>query len=118
METKEQLVTNIKSWIDIDNKIASLNKQARELKEQTKEITSELVNVMKNNEIDCFDVKDGKLIYSKTKTKAPLNKKNLMACLTPYFQNNSEMAQQLTEHIMNSREEKIKESIRRKKSDK
>ena len=74
-----------------------------------------LVDVMKSNEIDCFDLNDGKLIYSKSKYKKPISKKVLLDTLNGYFKNDSKIAQDLSEHIMNSREETVKEIIRRKK---
>ena len=63
MDTKEQLVNHIKEWIEIDNGISGLQKQIKQMRENKKELTSSLVNVMKSNEIDCFDINDGKLIY-------------------------------------------------------
>ena len=39
--------------------------------------TANLVDIMKTNNVDCFDVKNGKLIYTKKKVKAPLSKKHL-----------------------------------------
>ena len=71
MDTKEQLVNHIREWIEIDNGISGLQKQIKELRENKKELTNSLVNVMKSNEIDCFDINDGKLIYSKSKVKKP-----------------------------------------------
>ena len=115
MDTKEQLVNHIREWIEIDNGISGLQKQIKELRENKKELTNSLVNVMKSNEIDCFDINDGKLIYSKSKVKKPINKKTLLLALDNYFKEDSEMAKQLSEHILNSREETVKESIRRKK---
>jgi len=115
MDTKEELVKHIKEWIEIDNGITGLQKQIKELRENKKELTSSLVNVMKSNEIDCFDINDGKLIYSKSKVKKPINKKTLLSALDIYFKQDLEMAKQVSEHILNSREETIKESIRRKK---
>ena len=115
MDTKEQLVNHIKEWIEIDNGISGLQKQIKQMRENKKELTSSLVNVMKSNEIDCFDINDGKLIYSKSKVKKLINKKTLLSALDNYFKEDSEMAKQLSEHILNSREETVKESIRRKK---
>ena len=115
MDTKEELVTHIKSWITIDNEIVKLQKQIKSYRDEKKELTSSLVNVMKTNEIDCFDINDGKLIYSKSKVKKPINKKSLLNALEGFFKDDTEMASQLSEHILNSREETVKESIRRKK---
>jgi hypothetical protein len=115
MDTKDELVKHIKQWIEIDNGISELQKQIKQLKENKKDLTSSLMTVMKSNEIDCFDINDGKLIYSKSKIKKPINKKSLLTALDSYFKNDSKLVQEVSDHILNSREETIKESIRRKK---
>ena len=69
---------------------------------------------MKNNEIDCFDINDGKLIYSKNKIKAPLSKKHLLTSLTKYYQNDKDAAMKISQFILDTREIKYKETIRRK----
>ncbi len=115
MDTKEELVKHIRGWIQIDNDINTLQKQMKTLREDKKNLTASLVDVMKSNDIDCFDINDGKLIYAKSKYKKPINKKSLSDALQSYFKNDTELAQELSNHIMNSREETIKESIKRKK---
>ena len=115
MDTKEELVTRIRDWIKIDNEITKLQKQIKGFREEKKNMTTSLVDFMKDNEIDCFDINDGKLIYSKSKCKKPINKKTLLDALHVYFKNDDKTAQEVSEHILNSREETIKESIRRKK---
>uniref|UniRef100_A0A6C0BUM8 Uncharacterized protein n=1 Tax=viral metagenome TaxID=1070528 RepID=A0A6C0BUM8_9ZZZZ len=115
METKEQLVNTIKEWVSIDNRMRELSKQQKILRENKKEITKSLVEVMKSNEIDCFDINDGQLMYSQTKTKAPLNKKNISTILLSYFGDNKiEQIEDLTRHLLENREEKIRENVRRK----
>ena len=52
-----------------------------------KHLTDALVGIMKNNEIDCFDINNGKLICRTTKVKAPLNRENLVKALENYFAN-------------------------------
>jgi hypothetical protein len=115
MESKEELVNHIRGWIQIDNDIIKLQKEIKELRENKKTLTASLVDVMKSNEIDCFDINDGKLIYSKSKVKKAISKKTLFSALETYFEKDLELAKQLSEHILNSREESVKESIRRKK---
>ena len=66
MTEKEDLIDNIKTWIGLDNEIKLLQKEIKNRREQKKLLTSELVNVMKNNDIDCWNTGEGKLIYSKT----------------------------------------------------
>lgn len=114
MTEKEALIDNIKTWIGLDNEIKLLQKEIKNRREQKKLLTSELVNVMKNNDIDCWNTGEGKLIYSKTKTKAPLSKKHLLTSLLKYFQNDENSAKELSKFIMETREVKEKENIRRK----
>ena len=114
MESKQELVELIKEWISCDNKIKELQKVAKEIRLEKKTLTETLVSVMKDNEIDCFDINDGKLVYSKNKVKTPLSKKHLMSALMNYYKDDPKAAEEVSNFIMESREEKIKESIRRK----
>ena len=114
-ETKEQLVKNVKAWIQMDNEIKDFQKQIKERKDKKKEYTETLLHIMKDNEIDCFDINGGQLIYSKTKVKAPLNKNNLMAALLSFYNDDVGQAEKVSTFLMETREEKVRESIRRKK---
>jgi hypothetical protein len=112
-ETKAQLVQYIKSWIEVDNETRKLQKDLKTLRDNKKTLTDALVNVMKSNEIDVFDINDGKLVYAKTKVKAPINKTTLFTALMQHY-NDEDAAKKLSEFILDSRQEKVKESIRRK----
>ena len=114
METKDQLVSHIREWITVDNEIKVLQKQLKERREQKKTLTGSLVDVMKSNEIDCFDINDGKLVYAKTKTRTPLSKKHLLNSLLMYYKDDADKAQSISKFIMDSRDVKTNESIRRK----
>ena len=63
METKEELIENIKEWIKIDNEITKLKSEIRDKNNKKKQITEGLLNVMKKNEIDCFDINGGSLVH-------------------------------------------------------
>jgi hypothetical protein len=117
METKDQLVQHIKEWITIDEEIKSLQKEVKTRKEKQKDLTKELMDVMKTNEIDCFDLNDGKLVYTKSKTKQTINKKYLISTLIKCLEDPKD-AEKVTEFILENREEKIRENIRRKKDKK
>ena len=114
MEDKRELIENVKSWITIDNEIKTLQKTLKEKKKEKKLYTENLVEIMKSNDIDCFNMKSGKLIYTRKKVKSALSKKHLFASLQQYFKNNDQIIQELGTFILESREEKIKENIRRK----
>jgi hypothetical protein len=111
---KSVLVNNVKEWIEIDNELKELQKAAKERRQRKKELTEQLVNVMKTNEIDCFDINGGKLIYSKNKVRTALSKKHLLKALTMFYKNDPLQVTEVTNFILNSRDEKIRETIRRK----
>lgn len=114
MNTKEELVKNIKKWISYDYEIKNLQKSMKEIREKKKELTKSLIDVMKNHEIDCFDINDCKLLYTKNKVKTPLNKNNLMIALEKYFENESVNVEEVTNFILDNREIKIKENLKKK----
>ena len=114
METKEQLVYNIKEWITIDNEISQLRLKMKEKNSMKKNLTEQLVGVMKKNEIDCFDINDGSLIYKQNKIKKPLNGKTLLSAISSFYKDDQGIAENLTKHIMENREEKVKEIIKHK----
>lgn len=111
--TKEQLVSVVKEWVTLETEIKTLQKHIKERRARKKELTSALVDTMKTNEIDCFDISDGKILYSQNKVKAPVSKKHLMSCLSQYFEkSNPDVAQELTTFILESREVNVKDNIR------
>jgi len=111
---KEQLVSNIKEWIKMDNEISKLKAEIKERTNKKKLLTENLVTVMRNNSIDCFDINGGTLVYKKNKVKKPINGKTLLAALKNYYKTEPEIAEELAKHVMDSREEQIKEVIKRK----
>ena len=114
MSSQEDLLNNVKTWLDIDNQIRTLQKEIRDRRKLKKELTNNLVGIMKTQDIDALNVPDGQLIYNKTKTKAPLSKKHLLLSLSTYFKNDQRMFDELSKYIMESRQEKEKENIKRK----
>ena len=114
MSDKEELIEILKKWVQIDNTILKHKAEIKDLKTEQKDLTDLLLNIMKSNEIECFDIKDGKILYTTRKTKAPLNKKNLEKMLSNYFEEDMEKANNLCEYLLNNREEKVTENIKRK----
>jgi hypothetical protein len=112
--SKEEMIMHIKKWIQFDNDIKQLQDDLKAKKESRKQHTQQLVSIMKSNEIDCFDVNNGKLLYSKTKVKAPLNKTQMVQALMSYFNNDEPRVRELEDRLMSARTEKVTETIRRK----
>ena len=112
--SNEELLENVKTWLNIDNEIRTLQKEIKNRRKIKKQLTGNLVDIMKKSDIDQLNIPDGQLIYKKNKTKAPLSKKHLLKSLSLYFKNDARMVGELGKFIMNSREEKEKENIKRK----
>lgn len=112
--TKEELISNIREWIKIDNDLINLKKEIKNKTTHKKTLTENLVKVMKSNAIDCFDINGGALVYSQKKTKKPISAKYLLLQLEKYYKEQPEMAKEVTQHLMDNREENVKEDIKRK----
>ena len=114
METKEQLINTIKRWVKIDNEIRVLNKELSARKNEKKKISSELIEVMRKNEIDNFELKDGEIQYVKRNVKKPITQKALLGILSEYYKGDLLKASEMNNFIIENREEVVKESIVRK----
>lgn len=112
--TKELLVNNIKEWIKIDNEVSKLKAEIKDKTNKKKILTENLVTVMKTHNIDVFDINGGTLVYKKNKVKKPINGKSLLTALQNYYKTDPNIAEEITKHVMDSREEQIKETIKRK----
>lgn len=114
LSIKDELILTIKEWIKIDTEISKLKTELKEKTTKQKELTGTLVNIMKNNSIDCFDINGGSLIYKKRKTRKTISGKFLLAQLEEYYKENPEVAKEITNKVLENREEVIKEEIKRK----
>jgi hypothetical protein len=114
METKEQLVKTIRDWVKLDNDIRKLQKEQLKRKNDKKVLSQSLMDIMKKNEIDCFDINDGQICYTKKNVKKPITKKVLLELLAKYYDGDLLKANDINNFILNNREEEVKEVIVRK----
>jgi len=109
---KEQLKSNVKTYLEIDDQIKALNKAIAERRKQKTKLNDEILNTMKQFEIDNMNTKNGRLIYSVTKTSKPLNKTSLLKGLNIYF-NNEDTSKAVTKIVLDNREKVEKVKLRR-----
>jgi phage gpG-like protein len=112
--TKDDLILHIKEWIKIDNEITNLKSQLKEKTTKKKELTESLVNVMKSNSIDCFDINGGSLIYKQRKTKRTISGKFLLSQLEEHYKEQPELAKEITKKVLDNRSKVVKDEIIRK----
>ena len=112
MSTKEQLIGLIKIWIENDNEIKILQDNIKKKKEDKKQITDQLLDVMKTNEIDCFDINGGKILHKTAKVRAPVSKEYLYKALSEYFGDTPSIdCNQINELVFTNRPIKERHSI-------
>jgi hypothetical protein len=111
---KDDLIIYIKEWIKIDNDIINLKTQVKQKTTKKKELTESLVNVMKVNNIDCFDINGGALIYKQKKTKRTISGKFLLTQLEEHYKDQPELAKELTKKVLENRINVVKDEITRK----
>ena len=58
------------------------------------------MDIMKDNEIDCFDLKDGQICYDKKTVKKPITKKTLFDVLTKYYEGDIHEANNVKDFII------------------
>jgi hypothetical protein len=114
METKEELLMGVRNWVSIDNEIAQHKAEIKKLNEQKKLLTQSLVDTMKKNDIDCFDIKGGSIAYKRNVTKKAISAKSLLQALGEYYKDDGKTAEELTQYILDNREVQVKETIARK----
>ena len=115
---KEELVRIIKEWVKNDNETRTLQKEVMKRKLEKKNITIRLMEIMKQNQIDCFDINDGHILYKKKTVKKSITKTLLMNILSNYYEGNQEKATEVNTYIMDNRPVITSESIVRKISTK
>lgn len=111
---KDELIHIIKDWIKNDNEIRALQKEQIVRKQEKKKITARLVDIMRNNEIDCFDINDSQILYKKKNVKKPLTKSDLVEILNTFYKGDTDKVSELNTFITENRKTSVKETIIRK----
>ena len=74
--------TNVKDWLEMDEKIKTLKKQVREMKKiRNKQLEPKITGFMRSYNISDLNTESGKLRCNERNTKAPVNKKSIQESL-------------------------------------
>jgi|APSaa5957512535_1039671.scaffolds.fasta_scaffold60363_1 hypothetical protein len=111
MDTKEELKFNIKGYLEYDRKIKRLQNEIKLLKAEQKKASYNLMDIMRSNDIDCFDLNEGRLMYKKNSVKKAIGKKYLLTILSKYFNGDEDKVNDLNEFIHMNRESVERETI-------
>ena len=106
----------VKEWVHMDNEISQYQKRIRVLNGEKKEISKKLLECMKQSQIEQINLNgDESILYKKSVSKKPVNKKSLDVLLQQYLQNTDVEVNELLSFIFDNRETVEKESIVKKK---
>ena len=96
--------TRVGQWLELDEKIASLERQARELKKiKNKQLEPEITGFMRKFNVNDINTNSGKLRCNERNTKKPLNKINIRENLSKII-TDSERVDQAIDLIWSNRE--------------
>jgi hypothetical protein len=109
---QEQLKTDVKEYMELDDQIKSLNKAVAQRRKTKSKLADSILNTMKKFEIENMNTKNGRLIYSVKKSFKGLNKKNLLTGLNIYFKD-EDKAKDATTAVLSNREVIEKVSLKR-----
>tara|TARA_E500000331_G_scaffold252188_1_gene242479 strand:+ start:32 stop:412 length:381 start_codon:yes stop_codon:yes gene_type:complete len=101
--TKQDLIQTVKKWVHLDNQIKQVNTLLKNLRKQKKEHNETMITMMKANQIDNLELKDGQIQYKKYTKRESLTQKKLLEILSKHPQLQSEQVQMLNDYVYESR---------------
>lgn len=110
---REQAKNIIREWVKVDNEISTIRSNLKLHNKRKSEITTELINNMNAQNIDCFNTRDGKIVCKRKNQKSGISGKFLIAQLNDYYASHPSVATDIANHILNNRKEKVTYDIKR-----
>ena len=110
IKTQDELKQHIREILHIESEMILLRKRKAELDKKKKEISENLMALMKEREIDSFDTKQNKIVFKKTKTQT-MNKNVLYRVVEDYYKGNQEAANDLHSYIYDNLPVRMRETI-------
>ncbi len=113
MEPNAALVSAVQGWVAADDQLKALQKEVRVARLSKKQLTEDLRKLMAENDVEAVDLGSSSIVPTARKTKAPLSKKYLLACMAELFPDDTTLAQRVASHILDNREIRVAEGVRR-----
>lgn len=109
----EEFIEMVREWVDKDDDIKKKRAELKEITDEKKQLEQFILDYMEDNNLDMFEISDGKLRKNISKTKAALKHDLIQESLTKVF-NNTEKAFNTTKLILDNRP--VTERIRLKRT--
>ena len=123
-----EFVTNVKKYLEVDNKLRQIKEEVRKIKEKTKSLDEEkkhkeeyILSYLQSTGEDLIDLPDGKLKRNVTKSQPPLKKEFIQQSLAEII-GDAAKALAITDQIIKNRPTvervTLKRTVRRAKNGK
>lgn len=89
-------------WVSKDDEIKDINRELKELKEEKKLLENDILNYMQNIDVNMFEIGDGKLRRSVSKTRGALKHDVIQNSLVKIFKD-VQKAHTTTKFILDNR---------------
>ena len=107
------LVQTVHAWVAADDTLKAVQKEVRAARAEKARLTTALRGLMAQHDLDAVDLGTSSLVPTEKRTKAALSKKYLMTCVAELFPDNAPLAKQVTSHILDNRQVRVAEGVRR-----
>ena len=120
MEQNTELIGAVRGWLELDDKIKTLQREMKVLRQQKKAATEVLTGAMHEKDIGVVNLGEGKGSLKRRDRiqKGSITKKYLETCLQQLFHEDTAQQERIRNHIMDNRPQTIKEEVQHKKSNK
>jgi len=117
MDHDTQLIDAVKSWIQLDEKLRDLQRQAKALRKAKADATLLLSDIMQSKDIGTINLAgDSKIVRREKTSRGSLTKKYLIECLGQLFAHDAPQQERIVTHILDNRPVKVREEVQRKQS--
>ena len=111
----EKLISSIKNWVQIDDRVRKLKNEMKDLNDAKKEYEDLVLNELSKMEEQTINISDGKLKRSVTKSQSPLKKEEIQRTIFE-FTKDEEQTFNMIEKIMATRQVTEKVNLKRIKN--
>ena len=111
----EQFESNVQKWVQVDNKIKTLNDTLKELRDEKNRMLNDMIEYAVPDNIGqsmTVNISDGQLKFVTSREQQPLTYKYLQTCLSEIIKNESQVDSIIT-YIKNKRDVVVKREIKR-----
>lgn len=108
----EEFKKLVHQWLSYDDDLKQLKKAEKDINDAKKALTDPIMAFMSKNNIEDCNTQNGKLKYTVSQVKKPINRKYLVDKIA-VFMNNSKRAEELTTYLFENRETEQKINLRR-----